>query len=81
MKYEVFYSNKPMTRWDSPRGFTPHEYTPMGQVEANNVEDLFSKLNSDNHSFPRSMSVGDVVREEGSDHYLLCWFSGWQRVD
>jgi hypothetical protein len=45
MKYEGVYSNRLMTRLDSPSGFTPNEYTPMGHVEANSVQDLFSKLN------------------------------------
>jgi hypothetical protein len=81
MRYEVFYSNKLMTRFDSPTGFSPAQYTKVGQVEARDVQDLFRKLNGEDHLFPRSLSVGDVVREEGSDHYLMCWFSGWQRVD
>jgi hypothetical protein len=53
----------------------------MGVVGAENEQDVFTKLNVEDHSFPRSMSVGDVVREENGTQYLMCWFSGWRPVD
>jgi hypothetical protein len=81
MKYEVYYANKIVTRMDAVPTFSPSEYAFMGEVTANTTQDLFRKLNVEEHSFPRSMSVGDVVREEGAEHYLMCWFEGWQRVD
>jgi hypothetical protein len=79
MNYEVYYANTFMTRGDAPT-FSPQTHTFMGVVSAVDAQGVFTKLNVEEHDFPRSMSVGDVVREEGTEDYLICWFSGWRRV-
>lgn len=81
MEYEVYYANKFVTRLDTMPTFSPEAYTRMGEVTADSPQEVFRKLNIEEHSFPRSMSVGDVICEEGGEHYLMCWFEGWQRVD
>jgi hypothetical protein len=81
MKYEVYYANRLVSRLDTMATFSPETYTRMGEVMANSPQDLFRKLNVEEHGFSRSMSVGDVAREEGCEHYLMCCFDAWQRVD
>ncbi len=79
MNYEVYYANKFNLREDNPT-FSPQTHTFMGVVAAVDAQGVFAKLNIEDHDFPRSMSVGDVVREEDIDEYLMCWFTGWKRV-
>jgi hypothetical protein len=79
MNYEIYYANRFMTRGDEPT-FSPQTHTFMGMVAAVDAQGVFNKLNVEEHDFPRSMSVGDVVCEEGTEEYLMCWFTGWKRV-
>ena len=83
--YQVYYRIN--TRFAPPEVVNLSDYKFIAEVEATDLEDLFEKMNNGHTRSEilaklrvRSLSVGDVVINKGSDVAMICDYVGWKPV-
>ena len=92
MNYTVFYKNDTFPRgtrfgyWEVPATVDKNGYKEITDLQAQTLEEVFDRMNVvHGDELPlqlkvRSLSVGDVVRDNRTGEMFYCAPIGWQKV-